>query len=164
MNESGSEAKSVFDIERIKRLVELMEQHDLSEIELRQGEERIQLKRGATMPVAMPTPAAAAQPAAPTPAPATTQAAPAAAADDGRFAYIESPMVGTFYAKANPDAAAFVKVGDRVNAETVVCIVEAMKVFNEIPSGISGVVAAVLVENEEPVEYGKKLFKIDTKA
>jgi acetyl-CoA carboxylase biotin carboxyl carrier protein len=168
MNETGSEAKSVFDIERIRRLVELMEEHDLSEIELRQGEERIQLKRGATMPVpvAISQQAAAPQPAGQSTAaaPTTTSAPAPSAADDGRFAYIESPMVGTFYAKANPDAAAFVKVGDRVNAETVVCIVEAMKVFNEIPAGCSGVVAAVLVENEEPVEYGKKLFKIDTKA
>jgi acetyl-CoA carboxylase biotin carboxyl carrier protein len=116
------------------------------------------------VPAVLSAPAAAAS-TAPATAPVTaTTSAPAPAADDGRFAYIESPMVGTFYAKANPEAASFVKVGDRVNAETVVCIVEAMKVFNEIPAGCSGVVAAVLVENEEPVEYGKKLFKIDTKA
>ena len=71
-------------------------------------------------------------------------------------------MVGTFYSKPNPESPAFVNVGDSVNAETTICIIEAMKVFNEIPAGVSGKVVAVLVDNEEPVEFGKRLFKIDT--
>jgi acetyl-CoA carboxylase biotin carboxyl carrier protein len=75
---------------------------------------------------------------------------------------IKSPMVGTFYSAANPDAAPFVKVGDHVGPETTVCIIEAMKVFNEIPSEVSGKIVAVLVQNGEPVEFGQALFKVDT--
>ena len=75
---------------------------------------------------------------------------------------IKSPMVGTFYGKPNPEAESFVKVGDLVSPDTTVCIVEAMKVFNEIPADLSGRIVAVLVENEEPVEFGKPLFKVDT--
>lgn len=156
-----SESGDVFNIERLRELVELMEQHNLHQVELRQGEQQIQLKRGGDVqmiPAAAPAPAPA-QPA-PAAAPASTPA-PAAAADEGNFTYIESPMVGTFYSKPNPDSPNFVKVGDRVNPETTICIVEAMKVFNEIPAGCSGTVVAVLVENEEPVEFGKQLFKID---
>ncbi|MCA9267686.1 MAG: acetyl-CoA carboxylase biotin carboxyl carrier protein [Planctomycetales bacterium] len=157
------ETGDVFDIERLRRLVELMERHDLREVELRQGEQSIQLKRGqqAAAPVALaPAPA----PVAAAPAAASVAAPAAPAEEPGRFVYIESPMVGTFYSKANPEAAPFVKVGDRVNSDSTVCIIEAMKVFNEIAAECSGVVAAVLVENEEAVEFGKKLFKIDTKA
>ncbi len=161
MSESGAESGDIFDLGRLRRLVELMEEHDLREIELKQGEQQIQLKRGAvvspgaSLPVAAPAPTQAAAPA---------PAAQAPAEDDGRFVYIESPMVGTFYSKANPESDPFVKVGDRVNAEMTVCIIEAMKVFNEIPAGCNGTVAAILVENEEPVEFGKKLFKIDTQS
>lgn len=153
-----SESGDVFNIERLRELIALMEQHDLREIELRQGEEQIKLNRGAAAQLA--TAPAAVQPA---PAAATPNPAPAAQdEDEENFTYIESPMVGTFYGKPNPDAQPFVKVGDRVNAETTVCIVEAMKVFNEIAAECSGTVAAVLVDNEEPVEFGKRLFKIDT--
>jgi acetyl-CoA carboxylase biotin carboxyl carrier protein len=160
----GPAGGNVFDIDRIRSLVELMEQHDLREIELRQGEQRIQLKRGAEPLATVALPAASPVVPAATPTPPPTVAAPPATSspvDDGRFVYIESPMVGTFYSKANPDAQPFVKVGDRVNSDTVVCIIEAMKVFNEIAAECSGVVAAILVDNEEPVEFGKKLFKIE---
>jgi acetyl-CoA carboxylase biotin carboxyl carrier protein len=71
-------------------------------------------------------------------------------------------MVGTFYTRPNPEADAFIKVGDHINADTIVCVVEAMKVFNEIPADVSGQIVAVLVENEESVEFGKPLFKVDT--
>ena len=156
-----SESGDVFNIERLRELVELMEQHNLHQVELRQGEQQIQLKRGGEVQM-IPAAAPAGAPAQPAPAaaPASTPA-PAAAADEGNFTYIESPMVGTFYSRPNPDSPNFVKVGDRVNPETTICIVEAMKVFNEIPAGCSGTVVAVLVENEEPVEFGKQLFKID---
>ena len=151
-----SESGNVFDIERIRELIELMEQHDLREIELRQGEEQIKLNRGFQSPAVAPLQTA--------PAPvqqAPPQAAPAEE-DDGNFHYIECPMVGTFYSKPNPESPSFVKVGDHVNAETTICIVEAMKVFNEIAAECTGTVAAILVGNEEPVDVGKKLFKIDT--
>ena len=158
----GPEDGNVFDVDRIRSLVELMEQHDLREIELRQGEQRIQLKRGAE-PLTTFAPATPA-PVAQSPSPPPTVTSPPAVStpvDDSRFVYIESPMVGTYYSKANPDSPSFVKVGDRVNADTVVCIIEAMKVFNEIAAECSGVVAAILVDNEEPVEFGKKMFKIE---
>lgn len=166
MSQPGPEAGDVFDIDRIRGLVELMEQHDLREIELRQGEQRIQLKRG-TEPLAatmVPAPLAPAQatPAASGAAPSEGAATQPPEEENGRFVYVESPMVGTFYSKPNPDAQPFIKPGDRVNADTTVCIVEAMKVFNEISADCSGVVAAMLVENEEPVDVGRKLFKIDT--
>jgi acetyl-CoA carboxylase biotin carboxyl carrier protein len=77
---------------------------------------------------------------------------------------IKSPMVGTFYAAQNPESPPFVKVGDHVGKDTAVCIIEAMKVFNEIPAGTSGKIVAVLVENGEPVEYAQPLFKVDTSA
>jgi acetyl-CoA carboxylase biotin carboxyl carrier protein len=152
-----SESGDVFNIERLRELIELMEEHNLREVELRQGEQQIQLKRGAEAslaPVAAPV-------AAPQTVPATASPAPAAGADVGNFTFIESPMVGTFYSKPNPESPSFVKVGDRVNAETTICIIEAMKVFNEIPAGCSGTVVAILADNEEPVDFGKKLFKID---
>lgn len=152
-----SEPGDVFNISRLRELIELMEEHDLREVDLREGEQQIQLKRGAehaSLPLA---PAPVAAPAAPAMAPS----AAAAGEDDGKFVFIESPMVGTFYTKPNPESATFVKVGDRVNAETTVCIIEAMKVFNEIPAGCSGTVVAVLADNEDPVEFGKQLFKID---
>lgn len=150
----------VFDVRRIRRLVELMKEHDLSEIDLREGETRIRLRRGpddvVTMvpqrTVAAPAPAAAARPAA--------EAAPAAASDE-KLAVIKSPMVGTFYISANPESPPFVKVGDHVGAESTVCIIEAMKVFNEIPAEVSGKIVARLVENGEPVEFGQPLFKVD---
>ena len=151
-----SESGDVFNIARLRELIQLMEEHDLREVDLREGEQQIQLKRGAEQ-VSVPLAPAPVAPAAPAPA----ASAPAAAEDTGNFVFIESPMVGTFYSKPNPDAATFVKVGDRVNAETTVCIIEAMKVFNEIPAGCSGTVVAVLADNEDPVEFGKQLFKID---
>ncbi len=110
------------------------------------------------MPPAYMQPPPAAPPAA---APATAPSAPADA-EDTNVVVIKSPMVGTYYSKPNPKAASYVKVGDHVEPETTICIIEAMKVFNEIPAEISGKVVAILVSEEEPVEFGKPLFKIDT--
>jgi acetyl-CoA carboxylase biotin carboxyl carrier protein len=110
---------------------------------------------------AVPQYAPPANPGPSAPAP-SSGAAPAAAADGENIVYIRSPMVGTFYCRANPNAAPFVKVGDHVEAETTVCIVEAMKMFNEIPAEVRGRIVAVLVEDEEPVDHGKPLFKVDT--
>ena len=159
MSDSGPGGEGVFDLERLRQLVELMKEHDLARLDLRQGEERIQLQRGghggvpeAAAPQASPAESSAANSPANQPPPE----------DDRNLTFINSPMVGTFYAKPNPDAELFVKVGDLVTPETTVCIVEAMKVFNEIPAEISGRIVAVLVENEEPVEFGKPLFKVDT--
>ena len=167
MSGSSSSTQDIFDVRKIRRLVELMKEHDLNEIDLRQENMRIQLRRGmagecggpmsAYPQVAMQMPQTAA-PAAPQPA-AAPAAKSEASTDD--YAVIKSPMVGTFYEAADPEAAPFVKVGDHVGPETTVCIVEAMKVFNEIPAEISGKVVSVLGKNGEPVEFGQPLFKVD---
>lgn len=149
----------VFNVQKVRKLVELMNEHDLAEIVLKQGDQQVRLKRGGE-PVTM-----AAVPAAPqaAPAPAAVPAAPAAAApapaaDDGTT--INSPMVGTFYVSSSPESAPFVKVGDQIGPDSTICIIEAMKVFNEVPAECSGKILAVLVENGSPVEFGQPLFKI----
>ncbi|MEX1223166.1 MAG: acetyl-CoA carboxylase biotin carboxyl carrier protein [Pirellulales bacterium] len=159
MGDSEPKSSHVFDVDQIRQLVELMQQHDLGEIDLREGEQRVRLRRGREPEVRTPTMVAAPPPAS---AAAPTPAAPAGGDDaDAGAIYVTSPMVGTFYAAGSPDAAAFVKVGDHVGKDTIVCIVEAMKVFNEIPAEVAGRVTSILVENGDPVEYGQKLFKID---
>lgn len=153
MSKGKQPGDSVFDIGRIREIVQLMEQHELSEVDLQQGEDRIKLNRGG-QPVYLPAPAAAA------PAPqATGSAAPAAPVDDGSIT-INSPMVGTFYSRANPESEAFVQVGQMVGPDTIVCIVEAMKVFNEIPAECSGKVVEVLVSDQQAVDFGKPMFRI----
>lgn len=157
-----SDSESIFQIDRIRKLVELMKEHDLNEIDLREESQRIRLCRGGSPLVApAPAPAMTAPPAPFAPASAAAPTA-AAAADEENIAYITSPMIGTFYARPNPTADSYVKVGDHVDPETTVCIVEAMKVFNEIPSEVRGKIVAALVDDESPVEFGQKLFKIDT--
>jgi acetyl-CoA carboxylase biotin carboxyl carrier protein len=157
--------QDVFDVRRIRRLVELMKEHGLGEIDLRQGETRVRLRRdlepaglGATAPgvtaALLPAPAGLLK-ASPPP--------PAEAAEAEHIVVIKSPMVGTFYAAPDPDSPPYVKVGDHVGHDTAVCIVEAMKVFNQIPAEVSGKVVAVLAENGEPVEFGQPLFKVDTR-
>jgi len=147
----------LFDVKKVRQLIELMEEHDLAEIDLKQGDHGVRIKRGGEV-VAMAAPAAK-----PTARPAASPEAPPAAesAADARMLVVKSPMVGTFYRASGPDAAAFVKVGDRIGPDKTVCIVEAMKVFNEIPAGVSGQVVAILVENGAPVEFGQPLIKVD---
>jgi acetyl-CoA carboxylase biotin carboxyl carrier protein len=167
MSDAEPNSGDVFDVDKIKSFVELMKTNDLSEINLKQGEQQIQLKRGgppppvtAVMPTAAHAPALPPQASqVPSPPPLPPQAEQT---EDANIAYIKSPMVGTFYTRANPESDIFVRVGDHVEPETTVCIVEAMKVFNEIAAEVSGEIVAVLVENEEAVEFGKPLFKVDT--
>jgi acetyl-CoA carboxylase biotin carboxyl carrier protein len=153
------------DIKKIKELVEMMVANDLVEMEIIDGDNKILLKRpqpqqAAAAPVQIMAPAMApaayAMPAAPAAAPAHA----AAPAEDTSLIDIKSPIVGTFYSAPSPDSAAYVKVGDDVNAETVVCIVEAMKVMNEIKAEATGTIAKVLVANGQAVEYGQVLFKV----
>jgi acetyl-CoA carboxylase biotin carboxyl carrier protein len=148
----------IFDVKRIRRLVELMNEHELAEIDLRQADQRIRLRKGGepiiTTEIARPAAASAAPVAPSAPAAASTSA-------DAELLLIKSPMIGTFYAASSPEAPPFVKVGDHVGPTTTVCIIEAMKVFNEIPAEVSGQIVAVLVENGEPVEFGQPLFKVD---
>jgi acetyl-CoA carboxylase biotin carboxyl carrier protein len=151
------------DIEHIKSLVELMVENDLSKIELQEGETHILLRRGQP-PVVSHLSATAGPPAA-TPTTANPTGAPAvpteAPPSEPAHLLIRSPMVGTFYAASDPESPAFVKVGDTVEPDTVVCLVEAMKVFNEINAEVSGRVTKVLVSNAEAVEYDQPLFAVE---
>lgn len=154
------------DIEEIKTLTSLMVDNDLSEIMIRDGEKRILLRRhGANEPVAAPAalpPPVAAAVGAVGPAAAAipiTSATEVPAADDG-FEMIKSPMVGTFYSASDPESPAFVKVGDHVSPDSVVAIIEAMKVFNEIKAEITGTIESIAVRNADPVEFGQVLMKV----
>ena len=155
MADAGTSSGDFLDFRKIRRLAELMNEQDLSEIDIQSGDTRLRLRRKLEADAAAieyrPMPAAAAT---------TEKGAPAVAAAD-TSQVIKSPMVGSFYASSKPDAAAFIKVGDHVGPETTVCIIEAMKVFNEIPAEMSGKIVAVLVENGEPVEFGQPLFRVD---
>ena len=159
MAKEKSDDPSVFDVERIREFIEMMKEHELNEVDLRQSDKRIKLRRGGEqMPMFAPQMAAAPAPAA---APAAGGGDSAAAEeDDSNFEYILSPTVGTFYSKPKPESPDFVKAGDDVGTDTVVCIVEAMKMFNEIPAGVSGKIVACLVKNEQPVGVNDKLFKV----
>ena len=157
-----SESSDVFEVERIRRLIELMKEHDLSEIDLRESRQRIRICRGPREAPRAYAPAAPIASQAPSVSAGGSAPAAAASGDGPNVVTIKSPMVGTFYARPNPKAEPYVKVGDRIDNGTVLCIIEAMKVFNEIPSEIRGKVVAVLASDGEPVEFDKPLFKVDT--
>lgn len=162
MADEPARSPGPFDLATVQALVALMTEHDLSEIELREGDQRIRLRRGhaplVTGGVTIPAQAMAAPP--PNAAPSTrTDALPGAPSK--KLLEIKSPTPGTFYAAASPDAQPFVRVGSKVTATTVVCLIEAMKIFNEIPADCNGVIAEILVENQQPVEYGQVLFRVD---
>ena len=153
------------DIDRVKSVIELMREHDLNEFAIEEPDFKLTLKRGGAAPAVMmaapPMMAPAAAPAAPVPAAApAAPAAPAASADDS-LTPIPSPLVGTFYRAGSPDADPFVSVGSRVNKDTVVCIIEAMKVMNEIKAETSGVIKKILVENATAVQFGQPMFLIE---
>jgi acetyl-CoA carboxylase biotin carboxyl carrier protein len=148
-------------IEEIKELVRLMVENDLAELDITEGENKIRLRRSGGGEVTLGGPGQAPM-LVPAPAPPATAAAPApgaaAAAED--LLEIRSPMVGTFYAAASPDSEPYVSLGSRVEEDTVVCILEAMKVMNEIKAECVGAVAEVCVRNVQPVEYGQVLFRV----
>jgi len=152
----------VFDVKKVRKFIELMNEHDLAEIDLRQNDQRIRLRRGpeAVSFAAMPSVSAAPLPAAPASG-GSERRAVEAPADDSKAAYIRSPMVGTFYSASNPESPAFVKVGDHVGPDTTVCIIEAMKVFNEIPAECSGRIAAVMAKNGDAIEFNQPLFRVE---
>ena len=164
------------DLEQLKRLMRSMRRYDLHELELAQGDERITLRRHPPPPVPPPAWAPAHPPEAPGAFPMPTGArevgtglshAPGAnaephahATEDPSIVTITSPLVGTFYRSASPGARPFVEVGSTVRPGTIVCIIEAMKLMNEIESEVEGVVTEVLVENGKPVEFGEKLLRV----
>jgi len=147
------------DIRKVKKLIELLDESGIAEIEITEGEESVRISRysqgvaAAPVPVAMATPVAAV--AAPSPAPA----APVEAEEDGFE--VTAPMVGTFYASSSPGAAPYVQVGDRINEGDTLCIIEAMKMMNQIDADVSGVVKSIRLQDGEPVEFGQTLIVID---
>lgn len=149
----------MIDIRKLKELVKLMVENDLSELDLRDQEEKVTVKRGyGGVPIVQSMAVPAAPMALPRPAAATGDTAEAD--DEAGLVAIESPMVGTFFSSPNPDAEPFVKVGASVDASTTVCLVEAMKVFNEIKAEVNGTIEKVLVKSGESVEFGQKLFLV----
>ncbi len=157
------------DIRKVKKLIELLDESGIAEIEITEGEEAVRISRYPQGAAVAPAPAAPAPVAvaAPAPAPAAAAApadvaaaaAPAEAEEEGFL--ITAPMVGTFYAASSPGAAPYVQVGDRVNEGDTLCIIEAMKMMNQIEADVSGVVKSIRVQNGEPVEYGQTLIVID---
>lgn len=159
----------MMDIRKVKKLIELLDESGIAEIEITEGEEAVRISRypaGFATPMAppMPAPHPAAAPAqaastAATPAPPVAMAE---AEEDGHV--VIAPMVGTFYSASSPDAAPFVQVGDRVEIGDTLCIIEAMKMMNQIEAEVAGTVKSIRVQNGDPVEYGQILFVIDQRA
>lgn len=134
------------DEKKIEKLFKLLEKHQATRIRVREGDNEIEVEKcGAAPPVVFNAP----QP-------------PVSSTKEDTANYITSPMVGTYYNSPSPDAPIFVKVGDRINKDTIVCIIEAMKVMNEVKAGVSGVIKEVMLESGHPVEYGTKLFKLSS--
>lgn len=150
------------DIRKVKKLIELLEESGIAELEIKEGEESVKISRygsGATAAPMMP-PGAYAMPPAVAPAPvATEEAAPKEEEISGHI--VKSPMVGTFYIAPSPGAPAFTDVGQRVSEGDTICIIEAMKLLNQIEADISGTIKSILVDNGQPVEYGEPLFIIE---
>jgi acetyl-CoA carboxylase biotin carboxyl carrier protein len=154
------------DIRKVKKLIELLEESNIDEIEIKEGEESVRISRNAAKAMIAPAPATYAAPAAPPPPPAAAPA-PAAAipaapepAPAASGHVVKSPMVGTFYRAPSPSSPAFAEVGQTVKVGDVICIVEAMKMMNQIEADRAGTIEAILVENGEPVEFDQPLFSI----
>ena len=144
------------DLRKLKKLIDLVEESGISELELTEGEEKVRISR-ALMP-SQPAAHYVAAPVASHATPVPVAAAPVVAEIEGHI--VKSPMVGTFYRSSSPDAKAFVDVGSKIAAGETLCIIEAMKLLNEIESDFTGVIKKILVENGQPVEYGEPLFVI----
>lgn len=153
------------DIRKVKKLIELLDESGIAEIEINEGEESVRISRYPTSGPAMPMQQFAAAPMPAAPLAAAPVAAEAESETDSSPAIsghtVDAPMVGTFYTSASPGAPAFCKVGDSVNEGDTVCIIEAMKILNQIEADKSGTVKAVLVENAQPVEFGQPLIVIE---
>jgi acetyl-CoA carboxylase biotin carboxyl carrier protein len=152
------------DLRKLKKLIDLVQESGIAELEITEGEEKVKIVKGGEATV---TPLAPATPGAPKPAAAAASApatpAPPPAAPEEPVAeghVLKAPMVGTFYRSASPESKAFVEVGQSIKAGETVCIIEAMKLMNEIEADATGIIKAILVENGQPVEYGQPLFII----
>lgn len=147
------------DIRKVKKLIELLDESGIAEIEITEGEESVRISRYAPGAAIAAAPVAMAAPAAIAAAPA---AAPAEAVEPEEDGFeVTAPMVGTFYAASSPGAAPYVQVGDRVNEGDTLCIIEAMKMMNQIEADVSGVVKSIRLQNGEPVEFGQTMIVID---
>ncbi|MGC9457672.1 MAG: acetyl-CoA carboxylase biotin carboxyl carrier protein [Halothiobacillaceae bacterium] len=154
------------DIRKVKKLIELLEESGVAEIEIHEGEESVRISRHSSLPAAVPAAPAPVHAAAAPQAPAAVQdssanagAESASAEPDGHA--VRSPMVGTFYRASSPTARPFVEVGQQVKQGDTLCIIEAMKMFNQIESDVSGTVRQILIENGQPVEFDQPLFIIE---
>ncbi len=147
------------DIRKVKKLIELLEESGIAEIEIKEGVQSVRISRNSSG-VAAPAPVFAAAPVA-APTPAAPAAAPPAIADDSDGYEVTAPMVGSFYSAPSPEAAPFVQVGDQVNEGDTLCIIEAMKMMNQIDAEVSGIIKSIRVQSGDPVEYGQTLFVID---
>jgi len=152
------------DLKEIKQILKLMDTHGLTEFTLEKEDEKLVLRRDHMAPVqqqvVQAAPVMAAAPVVSVAAPAAVEAAPSAPAADSKFITIESPMVGTFYSSASPDSEPYTQVGQSVGPETTVCIIEAMKIMNEIKAELSGTIEQVCVQNGQAIEFGQALFKV----
>ena len=149
------------DIRKVKKLIELLDESGIAEIEITEGEESVRISRYAKdAPMMMAAPVAAPAPAPVPAAAAMEKPAPAAEPEDEGF-LVKAPMVGSFYAASSPGSAPYVQVGDRVKEGDTLCIIEAMKMMNQIEADVAGVIKSIRVQNGEPVEYGQTLFVID---
>jgi acetyl-CoA carboxylase biotin carboxyl carrier protein len=168
MGDNAPETSEPFDLKKVKYLVRLMKHYDVTDLDITDGAARIHLQRRGPEPPALaaafPAPAGPPvsypQPPAATAAPAP--AAPPATAEPAgpKTIVVESPMVGTYYSSSAPDSPPFVSVGSVVQPSTTLCIIEAMKVFTDIPAGVSGTIAEILVKSGQPVEFGQPLFRV----
>jgi len=154
------------DLRKLKKLIDLVQESGIAELEITEGEEKVKIVKGGEATVTPIAPATAPRAAAPATAPAATPAPAAAGAAPAEEPVasghvLKAPMVGTFYRSASPESKAFVEVGQNVKAGETVCIIEAMKLMNEIEADATGMIKAILVENGQPVEYGQPLFIIE---
>lgn len=156
----ASDNSDSFDLDRFRKLLQLMEKYGVTEANLSKGDETWKVRRGPKQVAVAPEVSFAPQVAAPAPAAPAEAPAPAAAAPPKGIT-IDAPTVGTFYAGSSPDDPPFVSIGSTVNPDTTVCIIEAMKVFNQIPAEKSGKIVEILVENGDAVEFGQPLFRIE---
>jgi len=151
------------DLRKLKKLIDLVQESGIAELEITEGEEKVKIVKGGEATVTPIAPAAQARaPAAQAAGPAPQAAAPAAAEEPAQSGHVlKAPMVGTFYRSPSPDAKPFFEVGQNVKAGETVCIIEAMKLMNEIEADATGMIKAILVESGQPVEYGQPLFIIE---
>jgi len=168
MGDNAPETSEPFDVKKVKYLVRLMKHYDLTDLDISDGPARIHLQRRGPEPAISATafsppagsPFAYPQHLAPPSAPPASPAAPQEVPAGPKTIVVESPMVGTYYSSSAPDTPPFVSVGTVVQSSTTLCIIEAMKVFTDIPAGVSGTIAEILVKSGQPVEFGQPLFRV----